>query len=101
MTPCSAAEDHAAFTLKMEAARSSETLVSYRGTTQPHNPGDLDVNLHRRENLKPRSIDRSSSSSSSSSSSYQCMCLAYNSNVLNFIFARVSKGQMEGGLRRR
>jgi hypothetical protein len=31
------------FTLKMDAARSSEKLVSY------HNPEDLDLNLHRRE----------------------------------------------------
>jgi len=31
------------FTLKMEAARSSETLVSYCNTTQHHNPEDLDM----------------------------------------------------------
>jgi hypothetical protein len=36
----------------MEAARSSETLVSYHITTWRHNPEDLDLNLHRRENLK-------------------------------------------------
>jgi len=42
------------FRVKMEAARSSETLVSYRNTThrQRHNPQDLDLNLHGREDLK-------------------------------------------------
>jgi hypothetical protein len=38
------------FTLKMEAARSSERLVSYH-TTRRHNPEDSDSNLHRRENF--------------------------------------------------
>jgi hypothetical protein len=28
-----------------------ETLVSYHNTTRRHNPEDLDMNLHRRENL--------------------------------------------------
>jgi len=42
------------FTLKMEAARTSETLVSYHNTTLRHSPEDLDMNLHRRENLKSR-----------------------------------------------
>jgi hypothetical protein len=39
----------------MEAAFSSETYVSYI-ITQHHNPEELDLNLHRRENLKPRNI---------------------------------------------
>jgi hypothetical protein len=38
----------------MEAARFSETLVSYLNITWRHNPVDLDLNLHRRENLKSR-----------------------------------------------
>jgi len=42
--------------LKMEATRSSETLLSYRITTERHNPEYGDMNLHRRENLICRNI---------------------------------------------
>jgi hypothetical protein len=38
----------------MEAVSSSETLISYRITTQSRNPEDLDLSLQRRENLKSR-----------------------------------------------
>jgi hypothetical protein len=38
-------------TLKTEAARSSETLVSYHNTKRRHNPEDRDLNLHHREDL--------------------------------------------------
>jgi hypothetical protein len=33
------------FTLKMEAATSSETLVSYHSNTSHHNPEDLNLNI--------------------------------------------------------
>jgi hypothetical protein len=35
----------------MEAARSSETSVSYHITTRCHDPEDLEMNLHRCENF--------------------------------------------------
>jgi len=38
--------------MKMEAAGSSETLVSYYIATWCQNPEDNDFGLHRRENLK-------------------------------------------------
>jgi len=34
------------FTVKIEAARCTETLVCYRKTTRCHNSDDLDLNLH-------------------------------------------------------
>jgi hypothetical protein len=44
------------FRVKMEATLSSGTLVSCRNTTRRHNPEDLDLHLHRRENLKSRKL---------------------------------------------
>jgi hypothetical protein len=38
--------------VKMEAAKSSAMLVSYRNTARRHNQEDLDLNLHHREKLK-------------------------------------------------
>jgi len=38
--------------LNIEEASSTETLVSFRGTTWRHNPEDIDLKLHHRENLK-------------------------------------------------
>jgi hypothetical protein len=38
----------------MEAASPSETMASCSNTTRRHNPENLNLNLHRRENLKSR-----------------------------------------------
>jgi hypothetical protein len=46
------------FTLKTEARRSSETLVSHRNIARRHNLEDRDLNLHRCENLKFRGWER-------------------------------------------
>jgi hypothetical protein len=37
--------------VKMEAVWTSETMISCHNTPRRHNPEDLDLNLHRRENL--------------------------------------------------
>jgi len=49
-------EDHAfcSFTLKMKAAWTNETLVSYNNITQRHNSEDYDLDLHCSHNLKSR-----------------------------------------------
>jgi hypothetical protein len=41
-------------TLKVEVSSTSETSVSYHNTTRRHNPEDIDLKLHRREDLKTR-----------------------------------------------
>jgi hypothetical protein len=43
---------HVLFTLKMEAVRTSETLVFYYNTTRRHNPEDLDLKYHHGESLR-------------------------------------------------
>jgi len=40
----------------MEAARSSQTLVSYYDTTRRHNSEDLNMKYYRRENVKCRDV---------------------------------------------
>jgi hypothetical protein len=70
VTPCSDVDIHGTSTFRVRviykvfpyiqvralrsvAAGSSDTrVVSYHITTRCHNPEDLDLNLHRRENLK-------------------------------------------------
>jgi hypothetical protein len=64
MIPCSVAVGYQSFggtcclhlqcEVNMEADMSSETMVSYSKITRRHNSEDLDLNLHRRENIKSR-----------------------------------------------
>jgi hypothetical protein len=45
VTPFSVVVGYQRFTLKMEAAWSTETSVSYHDTTLRHSPEDLDVSI--------------------------------------------------------
>jgi len=64
VTPCSFAVGYPHFgdpyclhlqrEVKMDVARFSKTSLSYRKTTLYNNPEDLELNLHRHDNIKSR-----------------------------------------------
>jgi hypothetical protein len=66
IAPCSLVEVYERFrgpcclqhqgALKIEAARTSETLVNFYQTTRRYNPEDSRLRTHRRENLKSYNI---------------------------------------------
>jgi len=82
------------FTLKIEVAWSSETLVSYHNTTQHHNPENLDLNPHHYENLGSDQIKLSKLSGSCCSDSTAdvfLLLVAAMTQELSLYFIRVSR----------